>query len=77
MQKVTLSLAAIHVAAPIGGALAAETLTAADKSMAVTAITGVKTELDELNATSRDSRSSLATMTGHRLARPVANAAAS
>jgi hypothetical protein len=48
MKKLTLSLAAILVAAPIGGALAAETLTAADKSMAVTAITGVKTELDEL-----------------------------
>ncbi len=48
MTKLALSLAAILIAAPFGGVIAAETLTAADKSMAVTAITGVKMELDEL-----------------------------
>ena len=48
MKKATLGLAAILVAAPVGAAMAAESLTAANKSMAVTAITGVKTELDEL-----------------------------
>ena len=48
MKKVTLGLAAILLAAPLGGAMAAEALSAANKSMAVTAITGVKMELDEL-----------------------------
>ena len=48
MKKATLGLAAMLVAVPVGGAVAAESLTAANKSMAVTAITGVKTELDEL-----------------------------
>jgi hypothetical protein len=49
MKKLTLGLAAVLVAAPLGGALAAtEPLTQANKSMAVTAMTGMKTELDEL-----------------------------
>ena len=48
MKKVTLGLAAILLAAPLGGVMAAEVLSAANKSMAVTAITGVKMELDEL-----------------------------
>ena len=48
MKKVTLGLAAILLAAPLGGVMAAEVLSAANKSMAVTAINGVKMELDEL-----------------------------